>query len=1059
MIFALLVTISSIDMFVIIQAMRDRAVEDSEYTDLSLTQSTLHVPLQQHQQEQLAQLAEQKRNDEALLERVSERSDPAISVLPLHQRPRTAQAHNDAEDQPRQHSHRPSTAYHRKPLYTDDDRGHAEEDQKVRDQLEEFRAEKAFRDNVRALLQEEEQQQEALERDAESTAPGSTPPRHPSALSTPTTTPSQPAAPSLLTPAATRDATDVDLSHRSLTSVRSANHSNFDDFFAGIEDPQAAKVNTDGNGTSPLASDDEVEDMDAVVVRNDRGLEDQEHNAQLLEPPTSAAMDMMDDLMNELDIHTPLEGSQEHLATSIRHPGDHLATGYGSNTNRNSTSTLVDSRAVTIARHTAPLSYQSRVDHKHANDEDKSSEIDTDSRNHTGQTDSLKHLSRSQNNAERGHNNRPGSAARSPAEAKRGSRYEADDVKGNKGSSPPSLRHQQHHQSEQLAGRWTVQHAEDKFVTNRSEDKEIADERMQNEAVSRPTSSSSSSAVTTTRLEHKADGVLPSSATDATASTEPNPAMQAKLRTFLDRISATASMIEYEAKKTRRQKEHRRLRLGKQIFEILQQESLRETEELERQERQAIFGSHLNQPRPSSQLSSAHHSRSGSPQRSPNHPLPFSKPVVRPDEYTSVAAALGQPYHRQTTQLVQLPPELDDSSARQSDPLQTAAQPVRRTLHFTAPETSSAALPTAVEVPVSQPPSQQQQSKQAESKAITSSQLSSVSAVAASGVATTQKYSSMQKYSMPATVAPNSSMPMPAQTSTSSVEPDRKPHASTLAPSTVLDQHQSIAQPVHKPATTSSDTSSRNQRQEEPSQHVQQQPVHQKPAPVAWEVDLQTDDGSITSASQRPRSQRIPRALSNGRGSRLPQPVASSAHVAAPHQPESSTESPQKMQSLSKAHVAPSTEIVSLQSPPSQAPPQPSSRPRSQSAGIRRPVTGHAQSGSVSAAASSAAGAGGTNSNSGSGSSSKLSNYAQTKNAVSYVCLAGGHQEEKRFEVLEMLDYYAAAVSSRGGGDRSTAPIFGPDVVVIEVTQLYILCCLYCIRFLSVIFPCTRNLH
>jgi hypothetical protein len=84
----------------------------------------------------------------------------------------------------------------------------------------------------------------------------------------------------------------------------------------------------------------------------------------------------------------------------------------------------------------------------------------------------------------------------------------------------------------------------------------------------------------------------------------------------------------------------------------------------------------------------------------------------------------------------------------------------------------------------------------------------------------------------------------------------------------------------------------------------------------------------------------------------------------------------------------PQVEVEQPSSKPSQQQPQPQPQPRSQSANrAQRPA-------SRSAAPSS------------SSSTATLSNFVQVKNAINYVCLAGGHQEEKRNEVLDLLDYY-----------------------------------------------------
>jgi hypothetical protein len=73
-----------------------------------------------------------------------------------------------------------------------------------------------------------------------------------------------------------------------------------------------------------------------------------------------------------------------------------------------------------------------------------------------------------------------------------------------------------------------------------------------------------------------------------------------------------------------------------------------------------------------------------------------------------------------------------------------------------------------------------------------------------------------------------------------------------------------------------------------------------------------------------------------------------------------------------------------------------------------------------------------------SSSTATLSNFVQVKNAINYVCLAGGHQEEKRNEVLDLLDYYHHHPGSGGShkekqelsvprsGDSFLLPVSGP---------------------------------
>jgi hypothetical protein len=191
--------------------------------------------------------------------------------------------------------------------------------------------------------------------------------------------------------------------------------------------------------------------------------------------------------------------------------------------------------------------------------------------------------------------------------------------------------------------------------------------------------------------------------------------------------------------------------------------------------------------------------------------------------------------------------------------------------------------------------------------------------------------------------------------------------------------------------------------------------VHNKP--IAWQVDLGGDgSGQPNSAIQRPRSR--PRSWSVNRAahptnvatpSAHPEPSSSiSSHVA--DEDRSGVDdirSPTARQVLPSDHRAP-TSPTSSSSHPLHAPSnQPVPRPRSQSAQRSRMGPG--------AAAASA------------GNTSKLSNFVQSKNAISYVCLAGGHQEEKRLEVLDLLEFYAQGKLS------STLPLLhGNEFLVLE---------------------------
>lgn len=151
-----------------------------------------------------------------------------------------------------------------------------------------------------------------------------------------------------------------------------------------------------------------------------------------------------------------------------------------------------------------------------------------------------------------------------------------------------------------------------------------------------------------------------------------------------------------------------------------------------------------------------------------------------------------------------------------------------------------------------------------------------------------------------------------------------------------------------------------------------------KPPPVAWQVDLA--DGGDGAAAQRPRSR--PRAWSANRS--RPGAAAPAAEAAPPASPL-----PQAADHGAGADVSAALAL----------------RPRSQSA----------QRGRVGVAG------GGKDA-----SSSKLSNFVQTKNAITHVCLAGGHQEERRLEVLDLLDFYAQ------GRQSATLPLLQGDFLVAE---------------------------
>lgn len=194
--------------------------------------------------------------------------------------------------------------------------------------------------------------------------------------------------------------------------------------------------------------------------------------------------------------------------------------------------------------------------------------------------------------------------------------------------------------------------------------------------------------------------------------------------------------------------------------------------------------------------------------------------------------------------------------------------------------------------------------------------------------------------------------------------------------------------------------------------------VHNKP--IAWQVDLGGDgSGQPNSTIQRPRSR--PRSWSANRAARPTNVATPSVH---PEQSSSSNSSsnlvvdedrsgvddirsPTARQVLPSDRRAP-TSPTSSSSHPLHAPSnQPVPRPRSQSAQRSRVGPG------VAAASA--------------GNTSKLSNFVQSKNAISYVCLAGGHQEEKRLEVLDLLEFYAQGKLS------STLPLLhGNEFLVLE---------------------------
>lgn len=177
--------------------------------------------------------------------------------------------------------------------------------------------------------------------------------------------------------------------------------------------------------------------------------------------------------------------------------------------------------------------------------------------------------------------------------------------------------------------------------------------------------------------------------------------------------------------------------------------------------------------------------------------------------------------------------------------------------------------------------------------------------------------------------------------------------------------------------------------------------------PVAWQVDLGSDGHrQSTSGIQRPRSR--PRSWSANRSVRLTYCATNHEHGNCQARDEENRGGVDEFRSLN-VRQAPS-EDSAHSSPTSASHLHPQSqlivRPRSQSAQRSRVATAGAA---------------------GAASASKLSNFIQSKNAISYVCLAGGHQEEKRLDVLDLMDFYAQGTLS------STLPLLqGSEFVVSE---------------------------